>query len=245
MTDEQPEVLAEETAQPAVEERPSWLPPNFKSPEELAKSYQSAQGELTQTKQQLAELNKTVQEIAAQQEQARSAEHYGTIQGQLLEAIETGDPEQQLATMAWLAQEAARTAMEQYRPPSPEAPQVDPQILAFHVEQEMQREFSDWEEIRQDVGRVIQENPHYAPTGTSISEIANSLKAAAKIAKAERVLASTSELRATEQEALSAAKNAAQTITGASQRPATMSPADELWDNIKNAGGDSIRLGRI
>lgn len=44
----------EAPAQAPTNERPAWLPENFKSPEDLAKSYKEAQAELTRLKQGIA-----------------------------------------------------------------------------------------------------------------------------------------------------------------------------------------------
>lgn len=232
----EPEVIADE--------RPAWLPQNFKSPEDLARSYQYAQGELTQTKQQLSVLQQQVQELAEAREHTRAAEQYSTIEEQLAEAIESGDPRQQLATMAWLAKEAARAELSQYQP-AQAAP--DTEVIAMAVNQKMREKYDDWDDLRGDIGQVVQDNPGLLPIGDtpSVSDLTRGLDAVYRIAKANRVLSSADSIRAVESEASRLAKNAAQTITGASQRPATMTPEQELWESIKSAETNSIRLGRI
>ena len=66
-----PETGAEAPATAPTNERPAWLPDNFKSPEDLAKSYKEAQAELTRLKQGNAtatEDKATSQEQTAQTE---------------------------------------------------------------------------------------------------------------------------------------------------------------------------------
>ena len=236
--------MSEENIEVPVEEsRPDWLPDNFKSPEDLAKSYQSQQSKLTQQGQEISSLKQQVESLVSQHEQTRAAEYSSTIEDQLIEAIDSGDPRQQLSTLAWLAQEAAKNAVQQFQP----APaQPDAEVLATVVNQKMRDDFPDWDEIRQDVGSVVQEMPGLIPSNaSSVTQIAEGLKTAYQIAKARKVLSTGDSIRSVEAEAAAIAKNAAQTITGASQRPATSTPAQELWESIKQAQTPSVRVGRI
>lgn len=238
-------VGVEAPAEEAVaEERPDWLPSKFKSPEDLARSYQYAEGELTQTKQQLALLQQQVEELAAARNEQRVAEQYSSIEEQLVEALESGDPRQQLSSLAWLAKEAARAELQGFQP-AQVAP--DAEVIAMAVNQTMRERYSDWDEIRADIGAVVQENPHLLPQdpNPSVGKLTSGLTTAYEIAKARRVLSSADSIRAVEAEANRLAKNAAQTVTGASHRPATTTPENELWESIKQATDNSIRLGRI
>jgi hypothetical protein len=49
---------AQAAAQPPQSERPAWLPDNFKTPEDFAKSYKEIQGQTTKLAQELATLKK-------------------------------------------------------------------------------------------------------------------------------------------------------------------------------------------
>jgi len=244
VADETIEILAEQ--EQTQEDRPPWLPSNFKSPEDLANSYKSAQAKLTQTEQELSSLKGKVDEILAQQEQARAQEQYGQVQGQLVETWETGDPEQQLATMAWLAQEAAKAAIQQYVPPSQPNPALG-ELIAAQAEQGMRASYDDYDDLRGDIANVIQSNPALMQISDSpsVQEVQRGLATAYQIAKAQKVLSAAGTVREVEAEVARATKNAAQTITGASQRPATMSPQEEAWEAIKSAQVNGIRLGRI
>jgi hypothetical protein len=244
VADETNEILAEQ--EQATEERPPWLPQNFKSPEDLANSYKAAQAKLTQTEQELSGLKSKVDEILAEQEQARAQAQYGQVQGQLVETWESGDAEQQLATMAWLAQEAAKAAIQQYVPPSQPNPALG-ELIAAQADQVMRSQYEDYDELRSDIANVIQSNPTLMQISDapSVQEVQRGLATAYQIAKAQKVLSAAGTVREAEAEVARATKNAAQTITGASQRPATMSPQEEAWEAIKNAASGGIRLGRI
>lgn len=60
-----PETGVEAPAQAPTSERPAWLPENFKSPEDLAKSYKEAQAELTRLKQGIAPAEEVASETVA------------------------------------------------------------------------------------------------------------------------------------------------------------------------------------
>lgn len=246
MSDENAEVLGSvvEEAPAAVEERPAWLPGNFKSPEDLAKSYQSAQGELTRTQQELAQLRATVEELASAQQTRQAEQHYSSVEEQLVDAIESGDPRQQLAAYAWLAQEAAKTAVQQHQPQAPVI-QQDPDVLALAVDTRMRQTVPDWDDVRGDIGVVLEELPGLKPTSTNVSEIASNLRVAAEIARARKMVSGVDAVRQVEHDTLAAAKNAAATITGSSVRPATVTPEQAAWEAIKQAETAGIRLGRL
>jgi hypothetical protein len=241
VADESNEILAEQE-----EARPEWLPSNFKSPEDLANSYKSAQAKLTQTEQELASLRSKVDEIAAEREQAKQQQQYSQVQGQLVETWESGDPEQQLATMAWLAQEAAKAAVQQYVPPSTPNPALG-ELIAAQADNLMRSTYEDYDQLREDIGSIIQQDPRLMQISDnpSVQEVQRGLATAYKIAKANKVLSAAGTVAAVDAEVARAAKNAAQTITGASQRPATMSPQEEAWEAIKNAATNTIRIGRL
>jgi len=102
------EVEQEIVEQVEAPSRPAWLPDNFKTEEDFAKSYKESQATLTRQAQELASLRDQQDSFIASQAQETQQAQYGTIQTQLQEAMESGDPEQQLAAMAWIAEQAAQ-----------------------------------------------------------------------------------------------------------------------------------------
>ena len=111
----------------------------------------------------------------------------------------------------------------------------------------MRASYDDYDDLRGDIANVIQSNPALMQISDSpsVQEVQRGLATAYQIAKAQKVLSAAGTVREVEAEVARATKNAAQTITGASQRPATMSPQEEAWEAIKSAQVDGIRLGRI
>jgi hypothetical protein len=232
--------------QPKADERPDWLPSNFKSPEDLAKSYAAAQAELTQTKQQMKDLQAQQEEILAQQQAQQSTFQQNDIQAQLYEAVASGDPQQELAAMAWLAEQAAQKyAGQQQAQPAP--PQNNVEVLAFAANQTLAAKYDDWNEISVDVRQMIEQDPDLLRVdgNTPLAQVVQGLERVYKVAKADRVLSQGESVLQIEQEANRLSKQQAQTITGASQRPQTSTDEEEYWQSVKEQQLGSVRVGRL
>lgn len=240
--------MSEEIQEPTIaedssENRPDWLPSNFKSPEDLAQSYREAQANLTRTRQELSEVKDQVGQILATQQETQRATEYGTIEAQLLDAVESGDPQAQLAAMAWIAQQAAQQYAPQQTDQSPNT-----EVLAFAAEQQMAQKYQDWNEIKLDIASLVSEDPDLLPVdpNTPLATVVQRLDRVYKIAKANKVLSQTEQVVQAEEAQNRLIKQQAQTITGASQTPATTDPESEYWASVKNtAPGNYVPVGRI
>ena len=238
----------QEIASSEAEGRPDWLLPQFKTAEDQARSYAAAQSEMTRTRQELKEIQSQTQEILAQQQQQYQAQQaqgdqWG-IQNQLLEAVASGDPEQELAAMAWLAETAAQKYAQQ-QAPQPQGNNAE--VIGFAANQTMQAKYDDWNEIAMDVKALVEQDPELLRVNdtTTLAQAVQGLERVYKIAKADRVLSQGESVLAVENEANRLAKQQAQTITGSSQRPATSTAEDEYWQSIRETQLGSVRVGRL
>jgi hypothetical protein len=80
-----PQTGPEAPAQAPTNDRPAWLPENFKSPEDLAKSYKEAQAELTRLKQGTAPA--ATEDKPISQEQPKAPNSDLTIDQQAAQAV--------------------------------------------------------------------------------------------------------------------------------------------------------------
>jgi len=80
-----PQTGPEAPAQAPTNDRPAWLPENFKSPEDLAKSYKEAQAELTRLKQGTAPA--ATEDKPTSQEQPKAPNSDLTIDQQAAQAV--------------------------------------------------------------------------------------------------------------------------------------------------------------
>lgn len=240
--------MSEEVQEPTIAddsgERPDWLPSNFKSPEDLAQSYRESQAALTRTRQELSEVKDQVGQILATQQDAAMQSEYSTIESQLLEAVESGDPQAQLAAMAWIAQQAAQ----QYVPQASQPAAANSEVLAFAADQQLAQRYQDWNEVKVDIATLVQEDPDLLPVdpNTPLATVVQRLDRVYKMAKANRVLSQTEQVTQAEEAQNRLIKQQAQTITGASQTPAVTDPATEYWDSVRNtAPGTYVPVGRL
>ena len=235
MADQQPDgTIAAEGEQATPPERPEWLPQNFANPEALVESYKQAQAKISEQGQALSELQHNVQAWQEQQQQAQQPSQETLIE-QLSE--QTGLDEDQLSAIAWLAGQAAQSAVQQAAPPA-SAQDRDSELLAKVVDFELTKKYDDWDDYKEQVGQIIEQNPYLLPVGedTSPNQIVASLEHVYKHVKMSAEL----EQGAAVNDAAQAQRNVrqqAQTMTGQGQRPATQT-ADEEWaEQIRKARG--------
>ena len=224
-----------------AESRPDWLPTNFKTGEDFAKSYSEAQSKLTQQAQEIAAIKAQQDEFIASQQSAQSEREYNTIEEQLIEAIEFGDGKQKLAAMAYLVQQAQG----QNKPDPPQS--NNSEVLAFAADQSLAAKYEDWNEVKMDIGKLVEQDPGLLQVDntTPLATVVQRLERVYKIAKADRVLSQGESIVQVEQEAHRQGKQQAQTITGASQRPATSTAEEDYWQSIKETPVGGVRVGRF
>ncbi len=244
-TPEETEIQVEETAP----ERPDWLPSNFNSPEDLAKSYSHATSKITEQGQELSQLRTQVAELAYAQEQAQTQQQQATqtadVEQQLYDAYESGDGRAIAAANAFLVQQAVQQQMAQMQAPQEAA--LPTEFAISYARDKMALDLSDWSEYEDEVGKIIQGNPVLSQSlagETNPLRIVESLKTAYELAK-YRSGASAADVAA--QNATQALdefnrqnKNSAQTMVGTNSAQEDVS----YFDQVKKSN-PSIHLGRL
>ena len=235
------EVIEEST----IAERPDWLPSNFANGEAFAKSYSEAQATLTRQSQELASVKAQQEEWISHQQIAEQTQQRSSTQDALVDAWESGDTTQQLAAIAWLVQQGQAPAVAQT------APHVDTEVLAFTAEQKLSQKYGDYGDYVDDIKNLLSDDPSLLGRDgdtLSLPTVVKGLEKAYKLAKADRVLGSNQdqELIRSEQDQNRLVRQQAQTITGASQRPAVSDPDTDYWESVKAVSpGGYTPVGRL
>jgi hypothetical protein len=214
-------------------ERPDWLPSNFQSGEDLAKSYAEAQRKLTEVSQEKSAYEQELQNLyQAQQSQAPQVDYSGET-----ERLEQAFEENPLATMAWLAQQAAAQAVQQQGAQFQPLQQNQYELFAATVDQAMAREHEDWETVKPQVTQLLTEDPDFLSENAvqSLQGAQRALERAYKVVKADATISQGETLAAEQQAALQSMKQGAQTMTGAGGRPPEASDDEAFFQRIKNA----------
>lgn len=215
--------------------RPDWLPERFKTVDDFVSSYEHAQSKIGEQNQVIGELRQQVTAIQESIQQQSQQHQQHDIEEQLIEALESGDGRQQLATMAWLAAEAARMHAAQMQPQQPAVPQSNADILAFAAEQTLSARYQDWGEYADDIGKLVAEHNLSIPPDATLEQVVAGREWLYKLARAERF----EREQAASQQQGQQAKLAAQTMGGAGVRPATMTDDEAYAARIRAAGGGS------
>lgn len=217
------------------EERPAWLPENFKSPEDLAKSYQEAQRKITEQGQEIKGLNEAFGELTSQFDQFAEQQNRpdpNDVRNQLL-AMYENDP---VGTMAQIAQQTAQQVLAQSQ--SQQAPpQTDPNVIGTLANAELAARYQDWPQYANDVRELVSSDPLFQneQIWSSLPSVTNALDRAYKMVRADKVL--TGEAEQLRQQADSRQmKLAAQSAVGATGRPEiSVDAAKQRWDEIMAA----------
>ena len=220
---------------------PEWVPDKFRSnPEDFGKSYTELEAKLTQTTQQLRATQDQVEQFLAQQEEQKQQQpdenFMQTSQDQLYAAYEQ-DP---VATMAWLAQQAAQSvvaAQAKNQEPDPEFLQTQAIIAGKYAEDQVTARYPDWTDYREKVAEEIETNPDLYPEGlfTTPTGIEKALVRAYKAVKLDSLESDPTQTVEQQIAAQRLAKSQAQTLSGAAGRPEPTSTWEDKWEQIKNA----------
>lgn len=241
--------MADQVTDPDLEgqdnpERPEWLPENFESPEELAKSYVEAQRKITETSQTLAEerrareaLEESVQALSAQFE-AQTRPDPNQVYSQWQDLYEQ-DP---IGTMAQIAQATAQQILQQQAQQG-QQPAADPSVIAFIADQTMGQSHDDWGQYKEKVGELIASNPLFQrdELWTDPQLASSTMDSAYQMVKAQDVLSGNA---VTQQQLADtrAMKLQAQTASGAGGRPPAEDDWAKRWQEIQNASSGKLGL---
>lgn len=226
-----------EPEESAQDERPEWLPENFKSAEAFVESYKSLESRLTTEAEerrslqaQIGELSELVQQQNQYQQTQYQTQYQDEQTAQLYAAYEQ-DP---IGTMAWLAQNAAQAAAQNVaqqfnqRDPATEAAQAE--MFAATLDRDLSATYGDWEQAKTGVAEVLNQMPHLLPENPTFEQAKYALSTAYNVAKANQ-LASQQQV----QNDGRAAKIAAQTMTGATGRQQSPDEGAERFARMQAA----------
>jgi hypothetical protein len=220
------------------EQRPEWLPDNFKSPEALAQSYREAERKLHEQAEQL----KAVQERAAQADeyeryyqQQQDAQRAGDPRERFIELWEDPDRQPELVIhmaerINQLEQQVSQSAQ---RGPDP----VTTEIAAELAQNAVRAQHEDWDTYADEIAQVVQANPHYlgVTEQSTPKQIAEGLDSVYWMVKGRSQSTVQADAAQQQQSAQSAARQQAQTLSGQGTRPPTLSDDEQYWDRVRAA----------
>lgn len=235
-----------------ADNRPEWLPENFNSPEDLAKSYQEAQRKITELGQQNKGLEESIGELASQFDQLTSqqqaeqtpydpnqdpwavAYNQAMIEGDYTRAMTLNDQR-----TAAIVQQAVQQGLAQVGQPQP---QTTPDVVAFIADRNLASQYEDWAQVKGDVAKIVETDPLFANDALwqNPAVATQALDRAYKLAKAESGGADLARQQAADTRAM---KLAAQSATGALGRPdISEDAAKQRWQEIQNAGSSKLQF---
>ena len=223
------------------DQRPEWLPERFKSPEELARSYQEAEKKIQEQGTQLNAMNENFATLSEQLEELQSLQ------------VQQQQPQQQtpwdemwennpLQTTALLTQNIvqaelgkfAQTFQQQNQP----VQENQNQLIAFMAENTIKGKYEDYPDYVDQIKDELETNPALAQDWSNPVSAAAAIDTAYTIVKGRALL--SGEVTPTTQQDARAMKLAAQTISGAQGgRPDPIEDDKASWERIKAAGGSN------
>jgi hypothetical protein len=235
---------------PGEEERPEWLPENYKTPEDFAASKKALENELRERGERMREMEERMgqlEQLAAQAErqpQYQAEDPMAQYAVELSAARENGDVEREVQLQQWLQQYSLQQAFEQQgrQQNAQQAPFIEQQheLLAVQAQDEMRRRHDDWEDNKDRIAQMLDSDPDLLTeqAANSYQGIVRSLDRAYRLVKAEDMAAELEELRKqgiSAEDLGRARKLAAQTLPGSSGRPGEPSEADKQVAEMKQA----------
>lgn len=229
------------------DQRPEWLPENFKTPEDLAKSYSEAerkiheQGQrLSQLEQRAARAEELEEWYVAQQQAAQRPT--GDPRQDFLEVWE--DPDRQAELVLHMASTLAQqqeqlAALSQPRPDTTQA-----EITAELAQRAIRERFGDdWDTYGEQVSEIVGQDANIlglTPT-SGLTDVVQGLERVMFMVKGQALSTDEGRAAADAAEAARVAKQAAITQSGSSTRPPTLTDdeayAQRIRDAAKNSGG--------
>lgn len=218
-----------------VDERPAWLPDNFKTPEDFVKSYHEAQGRVSQLSEKQQELETTLNAVLEAQEQAKQppVEEPAFDQDQWLDAFNQNP----LGVIAHLAGQVADQKLQGFRQQQTQT--LDPHLNATDemaaelANNALAARYDDWGTPENPgysarVAELIQRDPSLLPVEVvhSPQKLVAKLDQIYKIAKAEDLMAGNTQIQDAFAESRQQ-KLAAQTAPGTTGRPEATTESDQ------------------
>jgi hypothetical protein len=223
--------MADEPEQTTIEvdDRPDWLPANFKDPAELAKSYGELQSKMTRDSQELAQTKETL-EAVLESMQAQPEPQQQQYDPNDLQTAWDQNPIGVVALLAQQAAQAERAAWEkEQQTQQQQAQEGHFQILEQAAENLVASRVEEWDAYKEKVGARLQANPDLLPQSalTSPASLAKALENAYKIERYEENLVNPEKTLAMQAEEQRLAKLQAQTNAGSGGRPEPAGETDE------------------
>lgn len=228
------------------EERPDFLLEKFETPEDQAKAYAEAEKEMSRMRD---EISREREQFAAalqnleglrpeeQHQQTPAQQPYNAENDPLLQAyqqaLDMGDARALLAINLDLnrqmTQQAIQEGMKELNGRVEKNQDVDREVAITLATERIARQHEDWEEIAPEVGRLLQQNTEWIPSTSSIEAYEKAIGQAARVVKAERILADNQRTESVRQQKL-----ASQGLTGDSARVVSPEENQAEWDKIRN-----------
>lgn len=233
-----------------------WAPPEgwpeqFKSPEDLLKSYQEIrprmdqlQSQIEQERQQFSEALQTLETMRPQDSQQYNPQQ-DPILNSYQEAMDTGDARAMLAINMELQNRQIEARMQQMQQQNAgqfqQATDTDREVAITLATERVARDYPDWEELAPKIGEVLQARPHWIPDNVSVEGFERTLREAADLVNAQQIIADQRRNETARQEKLQA-----QGLQGDAGRVMSPEQQQREWETIKNVnlGGYSGIIGR-
>lgn len=229
------------------EERPDFLLEKFETPEDQARAYAEAEKEMSRMRAEMdrerEQFTSALQNLESlrpdeYQQQAPPQQNYNPDNDPLLaqyqQALDMGDARALLAINLELnrqmTQQAIDEGMKGLNTKVEQNQNVDREVAITLATERVARQHPDWEEIAPDVGRLLQQNSEWIPTNSSIDSYEKAIGQAARVVRAEKILAENDRTQQVRQQKL-----ATQGLTGDSARVASPEEMTKEWDAVKNA----------
>lgn len=235
-----------------------WTPPEgwpeeFKSPQDLLKSYQEIRPQMnrlqSQLEQERTQFSEALQTLEGMRPQEQQQQTYTPQQDPILtsyqEALDSGDARAMLAINMELQQRIVQKQMQELQTQQQarfqQANDTDREVAITLATERVSRDYPDWEELAPKVGEILQARPHWIPEQVSVEGFERALREAADLYKAQELVAEQRK-----QESDRQSKLQAQGLQGDAGRVMSPQEQQQEWDKIKgiNLGGYSGIIGR-
>lgn len=229
-----------ESGNPESEERPEWLPSNFKRPEDLAASYKEAERKINEETAARRNLEQILAQQQAELEQARvQAQQPEADPNEWYTAFEA-DP---IATQKALAEQTFDQKFAQWQASQQQQSQAVQGSQAEIVAGLAYRELEDrhgklTDDQRNEMARVATEYPHLIPPDS----VTSPQKLAAALDIVYKLAVPTPDPQTNAADLQRAMKLNAQTATGAGGHLSTADENAQRWQEIQNASTGKLGL---
>jgi hypothetical protein len=230
-------------------ERPEFLLEKFETAEDQAKAYAEAEREMSRMReemqrdrdqftaalQNLEELRPQEQQPYQQPAQQQPYDpNADPLMQQYQQALDMGDARALLAINMELnrqmTQQVVQESMKSLNSQVEQGQGTDREVAITLATERIARQHEDWEEIAPDVGRLLQQNTEWIPSVASIDAYEKAIGQAARVVKAEKILADNQR-----QETVRQQKINTQGLTGDSARVLSPEETQREWDTVRNA----------